>query len=223
MDRLNSPTITRTICVRCSLFILTSFERILLRAQQRLTQRIHELAHKKAKNKVCNAAADPSRADTQTTVNWRERAFSQVTRLLVMTRFIVNYPIGSPVSGLPTIRSELTAASTADQVHACQMMTEVHTVSIIAKNKYSGRAGVRAPKRGGTKVRKPFTRVKIEPAMIFASRFALNASSRDATIMAMGISIKTAEPIKAHGGRCGASASFGEPTIANSATTSAYR
>jgi hypothetical protein len=30
---------------------LTSFERILLRAQQRLTQRIHKLAHRKAKTK----------------------------------------------------------------------------------------------------------------------------------------------------------------------------
>jgi hypothetical protein len=38
----------------------------------------------------------------------------------------------------PTIRSELTAASTRDQVHACQMMTEVHTVSIIAKKTYAG-------------------------------------------------------------------------------------
>src|SRR5271170_6000190 len=111
-----SPTITRTICVRRSLFTWTSFERIFLRAQQRLTQRIHKLSHRKAKNKICNAAADPSRADTQTTVNCREQAFSQVTRLLVMTRFIVNYPIGSPVPGLPTIRSELTAASTPDQV-----------------------------------------------------------------------------------------------------------
>jgi hypothetical protein len=91
-----------------------------------------------SKNKICNAAAGPSRADTQTTVNCREQAFSQVTRLLVITRFIANYPIGSPVSGLPTIRSELTAASTADQVHACQMMTEVHTVSIVAKNTYAG-------------------------------------------------------------------------------------
>jgi len=93
---------------------LTSFERILLRAQQRLTQRIHKLAHKNAKNKVCNPAAAPSRADTQTTVNCREQAFSQGTRLLVITRFIVNYPTGSPVSGLPTIRSERTAASTPD-------------------------------------------------------------------------------------------------------------
>src|SRR5271170_8289493 len=103
-------------------------------------------------------------------------------------------------------------------------MTEVHTVSIVAKNKYSGRAGVLPhPKRGGTKVRKPFTRVKIAPAMIFASRFALNGSSRHATIMAMGISIKTAEPGRAHGGRCGASTRFGESIIANRATTSAYR
>src|SRR5580704_15556341 len=120
-------------------------------------------------------------------------------------------------------RSELTAGFNADQVHACQMMTEVHTVSIVAKNKYSGRAGVRAPTRGGTKVRKPFTRVQIAPAMIFASRFALNGSSRQATIMPMGISIKTAEPSRAHGGRCGASARLGEPTTANRATTSAYR
>jgi hypothetical protein len=103
------------------------------------------------------------------------------------------------------------------------MMIEVHTVSIVAKNKYSGRAGVLAPNRGGMKVREAFIRVRMPPAMIFASRFALNGSSRDATIMAMGISIKTAEPIRAHGGRCGASTRFGEPTIANRATTSAYR
>ena len=45
-----------------------------MRAQQRLTQRIHKLAHRKAK-KICNAAADPSRADTQTTVNCREQAW----------------------------------------------------------------------------------------------------------------------------------------------------
>src|SRR5579863_3157209 len=56
-----------------------------------------------------------------------------------------------PASGWRTIRCELTAASPPDQVHACQMMTEVHTVSIVAKNKYSGRAGVLPhPKRGGT-------------------------------------------------------------------------
>lgn len=42
----HSPTITRTICVRSSLFTLTSFERILLRARQRLTQRIHKLARR---------------------------------------------------------------------------------------------------------------------------------------------------------------------------------
>src|ERR1700722_17469581 len=64
-DRLSSPTMTRTICVRRSLFTLTSFERSLMRAQQRLTQRIHKLAYRKAKNKICNAVADPSRADTQ--------------------------------------------------------------------------------------------------------------------------------------------------------------
>jgi hypothetical protein len=81
------------------------------------------------------------------------------------------------------------------------MMTEVHTVSIVAKNKYSAKAGgLPHPARGGTKVRKPFTRVTTPPAMIFASRFALNGSSRHARIMAMGISIKTAEPIRAHGG-----------------------
>jgi hypothetical protein len=101
------------------------------------------------------------------------------------------------------------------------MMIEVHTVSIVAKSKYSGRAGVRAPNRGGTKVRRPFIRVRKLPAMIFASRFALNGSSRHARIMAMGISIKTAEPIRAHGER--GSNEFREPAIANRATTSAYR
>jgi hypothetical protein len=34
-------------------------------------------------------------------------------------------------------------ASTPDQVHACQMMTEVHTVSIVAKNTYAGKTGFR--------------------------------------------------------------------------------
>src|SRR5947209_19072455 len=112
--------------------------------------------------------------------------------------------------------------STLDQVLACQMMTEVHTVSIVAKNKYSGKAGgLPHPARGGTKVRKPFTRVIRPPAMIFASRFALNGSSRHARIMAMGISIKTAEPITAHGGR--GSNEFREPAIANRATTPASR
>ena len=101
------------------------------------------------------------------------------------------------------------------------MMTEVHTVSIVAKNKYSGKAGgLPHPARGGTKVRKPFTRVITPPAIIFASRFALNGSSRRAKFMAMGISIKTAEPIRAHGER--GSNEFREPAIANRATTSAY-
>src|SRR6476646_532881 len=112
--------------------------------------------------------------------------------------------------------------STVDQVHACQMMTKVQTVSIVAKNKYSGKAGgLPHPSRGGTKVTKPLTRIKTPPAMIFATRFALNGSSRHARIMAMGISIKTAEPISAHWGR--GSNEFGRPAIANRATTSAYR
>src|SRR6516225_9718514 len=46
--------------------------------------------------------------------------------------------------------------------------------------------------RGRTKVRKALVSVITPPAMIFASRFALNGSSRHARIMAMGISIKTA-------------------------------
>ncbi len=55
----------------------------------------------------------------------------------------------------------LTSASTLNQVHACQIMTEVATVSTVAKNKYSGKAGGRSPnKKGATKVRKPFTRVR---------------------------------------------------------------
>src|SRR5208282_2641603 len=49
--RFNSPTITRTICVRRCLFILTPLERILLRARQRVTQRIHKLAQREAKTK----------------------------------------------------------------------------------------------------------------------------------------------------------------------------
>src|ERR1700722_9031464 len=114
-------------------------------------------------------------------------------------------------------------AASADHVHARHMMTEVHTVSIVAKNTYAGKAGSRKSPlvRGRTKVRKPFTRVKMRPAMIFVSRFALNGSSRDATIIAMGISIKTAELSRAHGGRCGAV--FGEPRKENRASTSAYR
>src|SRR5437016_6652109 len=127
-----------------------------------------------------------------------------------------------PASGWRTLHSVLTSASTPDQVHACQMMTEVATVSIVAKNKYSGKAGgLPHPARGGTKVRKPLTRVTTPPAMIFARRFALNGSSRHARIMAIGISIKTAEPIRAHGGR--GWNGFREPAIANRATTSAYR
>src|SRR5215469_17863743 len=39
------------------------------------------------------------------------------------------------------------------------MMTKVQTVSIVPKNKYSAKAdGLPHPARGGTKVRKPFTR-----------------------------------------------------------------
>jgi hypothetical protein len=67
----------------------------------------------------------------------------------------------------------------------------------------------------------PFTRVIMTPAMIFVSRFALNGSSRHVRIMAMGISVKTAEPSRAHCGRCGVE--LGEPMKANRASTSAYR
>src|SRR5215471_10382104 len=127
-----------------------------------------------------------------------------------------------PASDWRTTRSELTAASPPDQVHACQMMTEVATVSIVAKNKYSGKAGgLPHPARGGMKVRKAFIRVTMAPAIIFASRFALNGSSRHARVMAMGISIKTAEPIRAQGAR--GSNGVREPAIANRAITSAYR
>src|ERR1700722_1825779 len=192
MDTSTSPTSTRTIWVRRSLFTWTSFERILWRAHAEDSQTI------------------------------REQAISRVTRLQVMTRFVVNYATGNPASGWPTSRCERTAPSTPDQVHACQMITTVHTVSIVAKNKYSGKAGgLPHPTSGGTKVRKPFTRVRRIPATIFATRFALNGSSRHATIMEIGISIKTAEPIRAHGARD--PNEFGEPAIANSATTSAYR
>src|SRR5581483_8395953 len=111
---------------------------------------------------------------------------------------------------------------TSDQVHACQTMIEVHTVSMVAKNKYSGKAGGRPqPISGGMKVRKPLTKVSMLPAMIFASRFARNGSSRQARIIAIGISINTAEPARANGPRCGASP--GEPMIAHKASTSAYR
>ena len=38
------------------------------------------------------------------------------------------------------------------------MMAKVHTVSIVPKNKYPGKAGGRSPvARGRTKVREPFT------------------------------------------------------------------
>src|ERR1041385_9259009 len=105
-------------------------------------------------------------------------------------------------SGFPTTRPEPTAGFAADHVHACQTMTEVHTVSIVAKNKYSANAGgLPHPSRGGANVTKPFTRVRRLPAMIFASRFVLNGNNRHTRIMAIGISIKTAEPIRAHGGR----------------------
>src|SRR3984885_4118088 len=120
------------------------------------------------------------------------------------------------------MRSELTTGFTPDQVHACQMMTEVHTVSIVAKNKYSAKAGgLPHPARGGTKVTKPFTRVITPPAIIFASRFALKGNSRHARIPGMGFSIKTVEPIRARGER--GLNEFREPAIANRATTSAYR
>jgi hypothetical protein len=55
----------------------------------------------------------------------------------VRAGFVVKKKVIS-ASGCRTSRFELTAASTPDQVHACQMMTEVHIVSIIPKNKYSG-------------------------------------------------------------------------------------
>src|SRR5215471_5052076 len=101
-----------------------------------------------------------------------------------------------PAADWRTLGFELGAPSLPDHFHACQTMTTVHTVSMVAKNRYSAKAGGRPhPSRGATKVRKPLIRVRRVPAMIFASRFALNESSRDATIMAMGISIKTAEPI----------------------------
>jgi hypothetical protein len=77
------------------------------------------------------------------------------------------------------------------------MMTEVHTVSIVAKNRYSAKAGGRPhPSRCANEGQETVDQGQKVPAMIFASRFALNVSSRDATIMAMGISIKTAEPIR---------------------------
>ncbi len=92
-----------------------------------------------------------------------------------------------PAAGWPSIIFGATAASVARQVHACQTMAMVQTVSIVAKNRYSGKAGGRPhPIRGGTKVRKPLTSVTMMPAMIFASRFARNGSSREARIIAIG-------------------------------------
>ena len=82
-------------------------------------------------------------------------------------------PIGEPLCRTleDLVRGRL-VASTSDQVHGCQMMTEVQTVSIGAKNKYSGKAGGQPhPSIGATKVKKPFTRVRTTPAMIFAHRF----------------------------------------------------
>ena len=103
------------------------------------------------------------------------------------------------------------------------MITHVHTVSIVAKNTYGGNIGFRKSPlvRGRTKVRKPLTRVRITPATMFDSRLALNGSRRLPRIMAIGISIKTAEPIRTHGGRWGAD--FGSPMKANVASTSAYK
>jgi hypothetical protein len=44
------------------------------------------------------------------------------------------------------------------------MMTEVATVSMVAKNRYSGKAGGRPhSSRGATKVRKPLIRVRRVP------------------------------------------------------------
>jgi hypothetical protein len=64
----------------------------------------------------------------------------------------------SPAVGYDTIGVERTPDSASDQVHACQIMIEVHTVSMVAKNKYSGKAGGRpSPISGGMKVREPLT------------------------------------------------------------------
>jgi hypothetical protein len=102
-----------------------------------------------------------------------------------------------PPAGWPTINFGATAASAPGQVRACQTMTTVQTVSIVAKHKYSGNAGGRPhPTRGGMKLRKPLIRVTMLAAMIFASRFARSGSSREARIIAMGISINTAEPAR---------------------------
>jgi hypothetical protein len=125
MVRCNSPTITRTICVRRSLFTLTSFERI-------------------ASAAAALRGNDPGFRSADTPLR---------------TNFGFNAGPSPPF----------------------QTMTEVATVSIVAKNKYSEKAGgLPHPARGGTKVRKPFTRVITPPAIIFASRFALNGSSQRA-------------------------------------------
>ena len=42
---------------------------------------------------------------------------------------------------LSPVELRIAREPTSDQVHARQMMTEVATVSIVAKNKYSGKAG----------------------------------------------------------------------------------
>src|SRR5271165_2478831 len=54
------------------------------------------------------------------------------------------------------------------------MMTEVHTVSIVAKNKYSGRAGVRAP----TKVRLADHTSRYGPKLAGMIAAAYRAASR---------------------------------------------
>ena len=54
-----------------------------MRAQQRLTQKIHKLAHREAKAKSAMtllSLLDPSRGDTQTTVNCREQAITLTIR-----------------------------------------------------------------------------------------------------------------------------------------------
>ena len=76
------------------------------------------------------------------------------------------------------------------------MMMEVHTVSIVPKKMYDGNiCSCQAPvARGKTNCIETTAKVSMPPAAIFASRFALNGSSRDARIMAMGISIKDRGP-----------------------------
>src|ERR1700732_3116550 len=55
--RFNSPTITRTICVRRLLFILTSFWADYVASAAAAHQRIHKLAQREAKR---NLAGGPS-------------------------------------------------------------------------------------------------------------------------------------------------------------------